>query len=336
MSTWLFDYSLFIAKSFTALIPILLVILIIGSVRKKGKSADGKLMIKDLSKQYQKMKNQMQMAVMDEKTLKSFMNQQNKEKKANKKNKETDKKATCYLINFKGNLHAQEVDGLREEISAVLSVATEQDEVVVNLESPGGVVHGYGLAASQLMRIRNKHIPLTVVVDKVAASGGYMMACTANKIIAAPFAILGSIGVVAQIPNFNRLLKKNEIDIELQTAGQYKRTLTMLGENTDEGREKFKQELEETHLLFKEFVKSNRPSLDINEVATGEHWYGTQALELGLIDEINTSDDVILSRIDDVNILEVSFIKKSSVTDKLFRKTQMLIEPFFFRNSKTL
>ncbi|EGT4952934.1 protease SohB, partial [Cronobacter sakazakii] len=186
----------------------------------------------------------------------------------------------------------------------------------VRLESPGGVVHGYGLAASQLQRLRERQIPLTIAVDKVAASGGYMMACVANNIVAAPFAIIGSIGVVAQIPNFNRLLKRNDIDIELHTAGQYKRTLTLLGENTEEGREKFREDLNETHHLFKEFVHSMRPSLDIDAVATGEHWYGVQAKEKGLVDEISTSDDLIIARMAEREVVSLRYMQRKRLMDR--------------------
>ncbi|EOC1242753.1 protease SohB, partial [Cronobacter sakazakii] len=184
------------------------------------------------------------------------------------------------------------------------------------LESPGGVVHGYGLAASQLQRLRERQIPLTIAVDKVAASGGYMMACVANNIVAAPFAIIGSIGVVAQIPNFNRLLKRNDIDIELHTAGQYKRTLTLLGENTEEGREKFREDLNETHHLFKEFVHNMRPSLDIDAVATGEHWYGVQAKEKGLVDEISTSDDLIIARMAEREVVSLRYMQRKRLMDR--------------------
>ncbi|CCJ84820.1 Possible protease sohB [Cronobacter dublinensis 582] len=220
------------------------------------------------------------------------------------------------MLDFKGSIDAHEVSALREEITAVLAVAKPQDEVLLRLESPGGVVHGYGLAASQLQRLRERQIPLTVAVDKVAASGGYMMACVANNIVAAPFAIIGSIGVVAQIPNFNRLLKRNDIDIELHTAGQYKRTLTLLGENTEEGREKFREDLNETHQLFKEFVHSMRPSLDIDAVATGEHWYGVQAQEKGLVDQISTSDDLIIARMQEHDVVSLRYMQRKRLMDR--------------------
>lgn len=213
-------------------------------------------------------------------------------------------------------MDAHEVSSLREEITAVLAVADKQDEVLLRLESPGGMVHGYGLAASQLGRLKEKNIPLTVAVDKVAASGGYMMACVADKIVAAPFAIIGSIGVVAQVPNIHRLLKKHQVDIELHTAGEYKRTLTMLGENTDAGREKFIEDLNETHHLFKSFVHDNRPSLDIEAVATGEYWYGTQAKQKGLIDQIGVSDDLIIEQIENREVISVSYTHSKKLVER--------------------
>lgn len=228
----------------------------------------------------------------------------------------TDSKPRVWVLDFKGSMDAHEVNSLREEITAVLAAFKPQDQVVLRLESPGGMVHGYGLAASQLQRLRDKNIPLTVTVDKVAASGGYMMACVADKIVSAPFAIVGSIGVVAQMPNFNRFLKSKDIDIELHTAGQYKRTLTLLGENTEEGREKFREELNETHQLFKDFVKRMRPSLDIDQVATGEHWYGQQAVEKGLVDEINTSDEVILSLMEGREVVSVRYMQRKRLIDR--------------------
>jgi len=240
-------------------------------------------------------------------------------------------KSTLYVLDFKGSMDAGEVSSLREEVSAVMAVAAPGDEVLLRLESPGGVVHGYGLAASQLQRLRDKGIPLTVAVDKVAASGGYMMACVADRIVAAPFSIIGSIGVVAQIPNFNRLLKRNEIDVELHTAGEFKRTLTLFGENTEEGREKFREDLNETHLLFKQFVHQMRPTLDIDSVATGEHWYGTQALEKGLVDAIGTSDDLIIDRIEKHQVIGVRYARRKSMMDRFTNSATLSVERLLLR-----
>ena len=229
---------------------------------------------------------------------------------------ESDRPRT-FVLNFDGDVMASQVDALREEISAVLPNVQEGDEVVLRLESPGGVVHGYGLAASQLSRIKAAGVTLIIAIDKVAASGGYMMACVGDRIIAAPFAVIGSIGVVAQMPNFHRLLKKNDVDIEQFTAGEYKRTITMFAENTDKGRRKFESELEDTHDLFKRFVGDNRQTVDIDKVSTGEVWYGKQAIDVGLIDAISTSDAYLQESAADRDLIEVRYRQKQKLAEKL-------------------
>ena len=243
---------------------------------------------------------------------------------SNEEEKET--AGRLFVINFDGDVEASAVENLREEITAIVSAASSEDRVLVKLESPGGMVHAYGLASSQLTRIKAANLSLTIAVDQVAASGGYMMACVADHIIAAPFAIVGSIGVVAEIPNFHRLLKHNKVDYEQHTAGEFKRTLTMFSENTDTARAKFKQELEETHDLFKQFIIDNRPSLDIDKVATGEHWYGTQALDLGLIDGIQTSDDFIVEAAKNSKVFEVTYQVKKPLSERLSFSVQSAIE----------
>jgi serine protease SohB len=241
----------------------------------------------------------------------------------------SDEKGRIFVLDFDGDVEASAVENLREEISAIVSAANEGDKVLLRLESPGGMVHAYGLAASQLTRIKDAELELIIAVDQVAASGGYMMACVADKVLAAPFAVIGSIGVVAEIPNFHRLLKHNKVDYETHTAGEYKRTLTMFSENTDAARKKFKQELEETHDLFKHFITQNRPALEIEKVATGEHWYGTQALELGLIDAIQTSDDYILQAANDNEIFQVTFEVKKPLSQRLSFSVQNAVEKGF-------
>lgn len=221
-----------------------------------------------------------------------------------------------FVLDFKGDLLATAAESLREEVTVVLGVTAPGDEVVLRLESSGGAVHGYGFAASQLARLRDKKVPLTVCVDKVAASGGYMMACVGDKVLAAPFAILGSIGVVAPVPNLHRLLDRFGVDYEDVTAGKHKRTVTLLGVNTEEGRAKFKEQIDETHTLFKRFVTDMRPSLDIETVATGEHWYGTRAVELGLVDALRTSDDYLLDRSGSARIFEVKCDRPHSVRER--------------------
>jgi len=319
------QYGLFLAKIVTLVVAIAIIAVLIVNLKQR-KRQRGELTVTNLSEQYKEMQENMAAAILDEhqqklwhKTHKKKLKQEAKAAKAKAKLGESNAphKPRVWVLDFKGSMDAHEVNALREEITAVLAVVKPQDQVVVRLESPGGVVHGYGLAASQLQRIRERNVPLTVAVDKVAASGGYMMACVADKIVSAPFAIIGSIGVVAQVPNFNRFLKNKDIDIELHTAGQYKRTLTLLGENTEEGRQKFREDLNETHLLFKDFVKQMRPTLDIDQVATGEHWYGTQALHNGLIDAISTSDELLLGLMDGRDVLNVRYLQRKKLLDRV-------------------
>ncbi len=331
----LFFYGLFLAKTVTIVIAIVAVVVIVVNVAQRKRGQSGQLKLTDLSEGYREMKNDMVLAKMQHHEQKLWHKAQKKKEKQETKNakqrakqglKEDSGKATLYVLDFKGSMDAGEVASLREEITAVMAVASPRDEVLVRLESPGGVVHGYGLAASQLRRLRQKGIRLTVAVDKVAASGGYMMACVADRIVAAPFSIIGSIGVVAQIPNFNRLLKRNNIDVELHTAGEYKRTLTLFGENTEQGREKFREDLNETHVLFKQFVHEMRPSLDIDAVATGEHWFGTQALEKGLIDSIGTSDDLIVAEMEKYEVISVRYSRRKKMMDRFTQSAAASVE----------
>ncbi|WP_168389662.1 protease SohB [Acinetobacter indicus] len=245
--------------------------------------------------------------------LLQFSQQLSKEARLRKKNNQK-----IYVLDFKGDMAASAVENLREEITLILATAKAgRDRVVVRLESPGGMVHGYGLAAAQLVRLRDAGFHLTICVDKVAASGGYMMACIANEIISAPFAIVGSIGVVAQVPNFNRLLKQHNIDFELYTAGQYKRTVTMFGENTEEGKAKFEEELQQTHSLFKHFVEKYRPQLNVEKVATGEHWYGQDASDLNLVDKLQTSDEYLLGLLPQHDVYVIETRRKPTLGEKL-------------------
>ena len=320
----LLQYGLFLAKTATVLVALLIVIFAIGSMGHRRRPSDeGDIDVVYLNDRLRDYGDVMRESVLDKHALKAWYKQ---EKQADKKKDKEDKNAAndaerkprVYVLNFHGDIRASAVESLRREITAIMTLAdSAHDEVVINLESPGGMVHGYGLAASQLSRVRQGNLPLTVCVDKVAASGGYMMACLGNKIIAAPFAVVGSIGVVAQLPNINRFLKKHDIDVELHTAGEYKRTLTMIGENTEEGRKKFKEELEDTHALFKEFVQESRPSLDIAKVATGEHWYGQRALTLGLVDELKTSDEYLTDRAKEADVYVVRYVQKHKLMNRL-------------------
>ncbi|MCH1930711.1 protease SohB [Shewanella sp. A25] len=328
---FLYEYGMFLAKAITIVVALIAVIIVVLASTVKHKSDKGELRITNLSEELEDLKHSLKEELLTKKQFKAYEKQLKADEKAKEKADEEATKGKVFVLDFKGSIDAGEVASLREEISAILTIAEKGDEVVVNVESGGGMVHGYGLASSQLDRLRQAEIPLTVCVDKVAASGGYMMACVANKVYAAPFAIVGSIGVVAQLPNFNRLLKKHEIDYEQHTAGDFKRTLTVFGENTDEGRQKFQQELEETHVLFKAFVSKYRPELDLAKVATGEHWYGQQAIELGLIDAISTSDDVLMALAGDRDVYKLRYQVRKKLADKIAHSASLSVNAIFNR-----
>lgn len=330
MLSFLSDYGLFLAKTLTLVIAVLLLIggiaMIAARSRSRRGGVDGEISVTSLNDRFEDMQHSIESTVLDKETYKQQLKEEEKREKAEAKaRRKALKKGQApeqpsrrvFVLDFDGDIRASEVEPLREEITALLTVATTEDEVVLRLESAGGLVHAYGLAASQLERIRERKIPLTICVDKVAASGGYMMACLADRLLAAPFAVLGSIGVVAQMPNFHKLLKKHDIDFEVLTAGEFKRTLTMFGENTDKGREKFIDELEDTHELFKEFVAQYRPQIDIRKVATGEIWFGRRALEQNLIDEVCTSDEYLLRASRDADLYSVRYEEKKSLQERL-------------------
>lgn len=330
-------YGLFLAKTVTFLVAFIVVFALVMSASMKGgnRKRDEQVEIEKINDTYDEYVELADLAILSDEDLKQKKKDQKEKDKAEKKAAKLTKKEKkdqsavnvadvepavkkrVFVLDFDGDIKASDTEQLRELITVVLSVATPKDEVVVRLESSGGMVHSYGLASSQLSRIVSKDIPLTICVDKVAASGGYMMACVADKIIAAPFAIIGSIGVVAQLPNFHKLLKKNDVDYEMLTAGEYKRTLTMFGENTDKGRQKFVDELEDTHELFKDFIRENRATLDVEKVATGEIWFGTRALQNQLIDEIQTSDEYLFSQKDTADLYEVSISVKKTFAEKI-------------------
>ncbi|MBE0484826.1 protease SohB [Marinobacter sp.] len=349
---FLIEYGLFLAKVVTFVVAAIVLASVIFSATQREREdheGEGELKIRKLNDQYRKLKESIQSKLMSDAEHKAWLKQKKKEAKAEKKTAKSEKhgesdqepKSRIYVIDFDGDIKASDTDTLRRSVSAVLSVANPaKDEIVVRLESGGGLVHAYGLASAQLDRIRSKGIPLTACVDKVAASGGYMMACVADKIIASPFAVLGSIGVVAQLPNFHRFLQKNSVDFEVLTAGEHKRTLTVFGENTDKGRQKFLEDLEDTHGLFKEYVSERRPGLDIQAVANGDIWFGKRALDVNLIDEIKTSDEYLIEACERGEVVSVSFQRKRTLPEKLGLATSAAFEHTLwkllsaFRNQK--
>ncbi|WAJ71590.1 protease SohB [Catenovulum adriaticum] len=335
---FLYEYGLFFTKTVTFVLAFIVIVAVAASA-KKGKSAQkGELEVNNLTERFKQTQSAIESELLDKNQLKQKQKQAKEAAKLAKKQakakseEKTDKNdKRLFVIDFKGSIDAHEVEHLREEITAVLTVATPEDEVLIRLESGGGVVHGYGLAASQLARIKAKNIPLTIAIDKVAASGGYMMACVADKIISAPFAIVGSIGVIAQLPNFNKVLKNNHVEFEQITAGEFKRTLTMFGENTDKAREKFKSELEEIHHLFVEHISEYRSGLNVESVATGEHWMGSQALKLGLVDELKTSDDYVFEQVANHSVYQFKYKVNKGVMEKLPFAASTAFETLFVR-----
>lgn len=316
---FLAEYASFLAKTATLVIAILVVLSAIAGLRGKGRrKPGGQLQVTRLNEFYKDLRERLESGLLDKAELKALRKQQAKaEKQQQKKKGKAEEKGRVFVLDFDGDIKASATESLRNEITALLTLATPHDEVVLRLESGGGLVHSYGLAASQLARIRQAGIPLTVCIDKVAASGGYMMACIGEKIVSAPFAVLGSIGVVAQLPNVNRLLKKHDIDFEVLTAGEYKRTLTVFGENTEKGREKFQEDLDITHQLFKDFVARYRPQLHIDEVATGEVWLGVAALNRKLVDELQTSDEYLSERARTANLFHLHYAERKSLQERI-------------------
>jgi serine protease SohB len=316
---FLAEYASFLAKTATLVIAILVVLSAIAGLRGKGRrKSGGQLQVTRLNEFYKDLRERLESGLLDKAQLKALRKQQAKAEKQQKKGKgKADEQGRVFVLDFDGDIKASATESLRNEITALLTLATARDEVVLRLESGGGLVHSYGLAASQLARIRQAGIPLTVCIDKVAASGGYMMACIGDKIVSAPFAVLGSIGVVAQLPNVNRLLKKHDIDFEVLTAGEYKRTLTVFGENTEKGREKFQEDLDITHQLFKDFVARYRPQLHIDEVATGEVGLGVAALNRQLVDTLQTSDEYLSERARNANLFHLHYAERKSLQERI-------------------
>lgn len=337
---FLAEYGMFLAKVATVVVALVVIIGVLAASGQRGKKPGkkGSLKVTQLNEHFDELKDSIREAVLDKDELKSIHKEEKKKEKSEAKEKkakhkhhdggeESEKDAgRVYVLSFKGNISADAVACLREEISAVISMGKENDQVILRLESPGGMVHAYGLASSQLQRLKAAKIPLTICVDKVAASGGYMMACLADKLVAAPFAIIGSIGVLVQLPNFHRVLKKHDVDYEIISAGEYKRTLTTFGEITQKGRDKVQEDVETIHELFKNWVKEHRPSVEIDRISTGETWVGSLAKERYMVDELKTSDEVILDACQESDVYEVEYEFRKSIQDKLGRMLEQSVD----------
>jgi serine protease SohB len=315
VTEFFFDYGLFLAKTLTVVAAVVFIIGAAATASRRDRDAGG-LTVKHLNERYRDLADVLRKQVLSKRQYKSHAKAAKSARKARQK-ADADRRPRTYVLDFHGDIKATAVANLRHEISAVLAVAETGDEVLLRLENYGGLVHEHGLAASQLVRLRAQKIPLTVAVDKVAASGGYMMACVADRLVAAPFAVIGSIGVLAQIPNFYRLLDQHGVEVEQVKAGRFKRTVTMFGRNTEEDRAKLTEELEDVHALFRELITRYRADLDVDRVATGEHWYGRRALELGLIDDIKTSDDCLMAALEHRDLYSVRWKGRKTITEKV-------------------
>lgn len=311
---FLMNYGLFLAKTITWVVGFLAVFIIcFGTIAKAKLSQVNCIKFKPLSTRFFKIRNEYAEAVYDKKTLKAY----SKAEKNRLKAKKSHILPRIFYITFDGDIRASQTQALSQQINAIIAIASENDKVVLKLTSGGGLVANYGLAASQLLRLRQKNIHLTVCIDSVAASGGYLMAAVANEIVAAPFAIIGSIGVLAQLPNFHRLLKQHNIDFEQVSAGEFKRTLTMFGENTEKSRLKLQSELEDIHTQFKDFIKQYRPDLNLSQTATGEYWLAEKALTMNLVDRLNSSQDELFDKYTSHDIFEVSYLTKKRLPEAL-------------------
>lgn len=317
------EYAVFLLKIATLLVAVAALVVLIISL-KRSQESEEQLQVIELNKRQQELEDTLQEEWLEEKAVKQLYKERDKKAKVQEESRAA--KPRVFVLDFKGDLDASQAPVLGREVSLLLGVLRPEDEVVVRLESAGGYVHSYGHATAQLQRLRDKNVSLTVCVDRVAASGGYMMACTASKLLVAPFAVLGSIGVVAEVPNVNRFLKKHDVDYEVLTAGDYKRTLTVFGENTPEGKQKFIDDLEQTHLLFKSFVQRCRPQLDIEKVTKGEVWYGEQALELLLVDALQTSEAYLLERQQTARVFKVKLKRPLNFTEKIAGQAVGLVE----------
>lgn len=311
----------FAAKGFVVFATVALILLFFFALLRRLRPAEPGLRVRPLNRHIDALGDALRAEMMGKKPFRRLLKRRRKAEAGR-----AEGRPNVFVLDFKGDLFATAVRNLREEVSAIVAVAGKDDEVVIRLESAGGAVPHYGLAAAQLLRLRDKAIRVTACIDRIAASGGYMMACVADRIVAAPFAIIGSIGVVAQIPNVHRLLKKHDVDFQEMTAGEFKRTVSVFGEITERGRKKFQEELEDTHLLFKEFVKAQRPNLDLEKVATGEHWLARRGLDLGLVDQLGTSDEYLVSRAAEANLYRVRFERPSSLRERLGRSVAQAIE----------
>ena len=315
MPFWL-DLAAFVIKALVIVAAVGGLAILIARLARSGDGGqDREIAIKSINDRYDAMRDALDAKLLEKKARKALAKARKKEAKT-RHGEPAGKR--IYVLNFKGDLRATAVKNLGREIDAVLTVARPgDDEVIVRIDSGGGTVTGYGLAAAEIFRLRARQISVTASVDQVAASGGYMMACAADRIVAAPFAVVGSIGVVASVPNLHKLRQKNAIDYEDITAGEFKRTVSVLGEITPAGRDHFQGKLEAIHDAFKAHVAARRPGADVARIANGDTWLASDALALGLVDEIVAGDELLFRARDSARLYEVKWEARKSPLQNL-------------------
>ena len=320
MAFWLdiADFALKAALIVAALAGFVALVALIAGRRRGEAEGAPRLIARSLDERYEAMADALNARLIDKKALKALVNARRKATKAAEKSGARVLAKRVFVLDFKGDIRARAARRLANEIDAVLTVARpEADEVVLKIESPGGTITGYGLAAAEVMRLKAHKIKVTACVDQVAASGGYLMACAADRIVAAPFAVVGSIGVVAQVPNLHRLLKKNDVDYEEITAGEFKRSVSVFAKITPAGREHFRGKLDAAHEAFKRFVQQCRPGLDIDKVGDGDMWLASEGLGLGLVDALMTSDELLFAARGEARLYEIAVEQRKSLLQQL-------------------
>ncbi len=223
------------------------------------------------------------------------------------------------VLRFQGlrDLNASGDQRLSEAIDEVLVNRDHFEEAVVIIDSPGGTTHGYGHAYALLERLSASGLKVTACIDRIGASGGYLMALPADRILAGPFAIVGSVGVVAGIPNVKRLLEEKGVSYRLFVAGDKKRVVHFADDDGPEVREYMDEKLAGIHTQFLQAVEKHRGDrVKLDEVRSGDHWSAEESVEkgLGLVDELQTSAEYLLERNREVALVMIE--RRVDITER--------------------
>lgn len=182
-----------------------------------------------------------------------------------------------------------------EEIAEYLKQVEENprvEAIVLRIDSPGGSVVGSDEIYQALLAIDK---PLVVSMGEVAASGGYYIACAADRVLANPGTLTGSIGVISMVPNIEELMEKIGVEVLVIKSGALKDEGSVFREMTEEEREVWQRIIDEAYDQFVGIVADGRdlPPQAVRELADGRVYTGHQALELGLVDELGNLSEAI-------------------------------------------